>query len=46
MNLHGGAVHSFTNQAADAMGNPALKYDATADARSWQAMLALFGEVF
>jgi dienelactone hydrolase len=46
MNLHGGAVHSFTNQAADAMGNPALKYDATADARSWQAMLGLFGEVF
>jgi dienelactone hydrolase len=46
MNLHGGAVHSFTNKAADGMGNPALRYDATADARSWKAMLDLFDEVF
>src|SRR5262249_46449854 len=46
MNLHGGAVHSFTNPAADALGNPALRYDATVDARSWKAMLDLFDEVF
>ena len=45
MYLYGGAVHSFTNPAADG-SNPAIKYDAAADARSWRAMLDLFGEVF
>ena len=45
MYLYGGAVHSFTNPAADG-SNPAIKYDAVADARSWRAMLDLFGEVF
>ena len=46
MNLYGGQVHSFTNAAVDAMGNPALRYDATTAARSWRAMLDLFTEVF
>jgi dienelactone hydrolase len=46
MNLYGGQVHSFTNPAVDAMGNPALRYDATTAARSWRAMLDLFTEVF
>jgi dienelactone hydrolase len=45
MFLYGGAVHSFTNPAADGT-NPALAYDAVADARSWRAMLDLFDEVF
>ncbi len=45
MHLYGGAVHSFTNPAADG-SMPAIKYDAAADARSWQAMLDLFAEVF
>ena len=45
MYLYGGAVHSFTNPAADG-SNPAIKYDAVADARSWRTMLDLFGEVF
>jgi dienelactone hydrolase len=45
MNLHGGAVHSFTDPAADG-SNPAIKYDKTADERSWKAMLDLFAEVF
>jgi len=45
MVLYGGAVHSFTNPAADG-ANPAIKYEAVADARSWRAMLDLFGEVF
>jgi len=45
MYLYGGAVHSFTNPAADG-SNPAIEYDAAADARSWRAMLDLFGEVF
>ena len=45
MHLYGGAVHSFTNPAADG-SNPALKYDRKADERSWRAMLDLFAEVF
>jgi dienelactone hydrolase len=43
---YGGAVHSFTNPDADKLGNPALAYDASADRRSWAAMLALFEEAF
>ena len=46
MILYGGQVHSFTNPAVDAMGNEALRYDATTAARSWRAMLDLFTEVF
>ncbi len=45
LNLYGGAVHSFTNPAADG-ANPATKYDERADQRSWRAMLDLFAEVF
>ena len=45
MYLYGGALHSFTNPAADG-SNPAIKYDAAADARSWRAMVELFDEVF
>jgi dienelactone hydrolase len=45
MVLYGGAVHSFTNPTADG-SNPAIAYDAVADARSWRAMMDLFGEVF
>ena len=46
MNIYGGCVHSFTNPAADGVAMPAIRYDATAARRSWQAMLELFGEVF
>lgn len=47
MHLYGGVVHSFTNPAAAAMGRPEFaRYDAAADARSWNAMRALFDEVF
>ena len=45
LNIYGGAVHSFTNPDADG-SNPALKYDRSADERSWRAMLDLFSEVF
>jgi dienelactone hydrolase len=45
MHLYGGAVHSFTNPAADG-SMPAIKYDEPADTRSWQAMVNLFAEVF
>jgi dienelactone hydrolase len=43
MNLYGGAVHSFTNPAADG-SNPAIAYEPHADSRSWRAMLDLFAE--
>ena len=47
MNLYGGVVHSFTNPAADRLGRPDfIRYDATADARSWSAMTAFFDEIF
>ncbi len=46
MHLYGGVVHSFTNPAADALSNPALRYDPTADARSWEQMALLLSEVF
>lgn len=45
MNLYGGAVHSFTNPAADG-SRPGIKYEAKADGRSWRAMLDLFHERF
>jgi dienelactone hydrolase len=41
-----GVGHSFTDPFADAVGLPGIKYDATADRRSWAAMRALFDEVF
>ena len=45
IHIYGGAVHSFTNPDADKAGNPAaFAYNAAADRRSWNAMLALFDE--
>ncbi|WP_115461782.1 dienelactone hydrolase family protein [Winogradskyella aurantiaca] len=44
-----GAVHSFTSKAADANGEKfglPLKYNAEADAKSWESMKSLFAEVF
>jgi dienelactone hydrolase len=50
MHLYGGTQHSFTDPESDAraraMGINGLKYDATADARSWRSMLDLFRDVF
>ena len=46
LQVYGGAVHSFTNQAADAWGMPGIAYHAPTDARSWAAMLGLFEERF
>jgi len=43
---YGGVMHSFTNAAADQHGMPALKYDATADQRSWAQLQAFFAEIF
>ena len=41
-----GVVHSFTNEAQDGSFNPALKFNASANRRSWRAMAAHFEEVF
>jgi dienelactone hydrolase len=46
MELYGGVVHSFTNPEADQRGNPALKYDARADARSWAKLRGFLDEIF
>ena len=46
LTTYGGAVHSFTNPEADKLGNPGLAYNASADRRSWAAMLSLFEEAF
>lgn len=44
--IYGGVKHSFTSEAADARGIPALAYDADAARRSWNAMLMFFNEIF
>ena len=44
-----GAMHSFTNPDADRFGAEfklPLKYNADADAASWQAMQAFFSDIF
>ncbi|MFO1008654.1 MAG: dienelactone hydrolase family protein [Planctomycetota bacterium] len=43
---YSGAVHGFTNKSADSYGIPGLKYDATADALSWEHMKAAFALAF
>jgi dienelactone hydrolase len=43
---YGGAKHGFTNPEADKRGMAALGYNAHADRRSWQALLAFLGEIF
>jgi dienelactone hydrolase len=46
MHVYGGVVHSFTNPEAAARGAPdALRYDAGADARSWNELRAFLEEV-
>lgn len=47
MNTYGGDVrHGFTNPDAAAFGIENLKYDATADQRSWSKMQSFFKEIF
>ncbi len=42
---YGGALHSFTNPAADYYGMDATAYDPDADKRSWEAMKTFLQEV-
>lgn len=44
--VYPGAKHSFTNPRADSVGMPQLAYNADAAQKSWDAMLALFREVW
>ena len=45
MHLYGDTVHSFTNEHASKRGMPeAIRYNADADKRSWEAMTDLFKE--
>lgn len=43
---YAGAVHAFTNPAADAHGIPGVAYDAKADRRSWELMKDALSEAF
>jgi len=45
MIFYGGAKHSYTNPDADKVGMDALKYDASADKRSWEHMKIFFDEI-
>ena len=42
--VYGGTGHSFTNPEADGWGMPGFAYSASADQRSWRAMLDLLDE--
>jgi dienelactone hydrolase len=44
--LYGGAMHGFTNPAADRFGRPGVAYHSRSDVRSWAAMLQFFAELF
>lgn len=46
MNLYGGAVHSFTVKTAGDDPSKGMAYNESADHRSWEALTALFGEIF
>lgn len=45
-NLYGGAMHGFTNPAADQFSRPGVGYNKEADERSWTAMRRFFEELF
>jgi dienelactone hydrolase len=44
--VYGGVQHGFTVPSIDPSKFPGCAYDARADARAWEAMRALFDEVF
>lgn len=41
-----GAVHAFTVKGSEAGGNPAVAYNAEADAKSWEEMKRFFAAIF
>jgi dienelactone hydrolase len=44
--VYSGAVHAFTNPAADSHHIPGIAYNAEADRRSWMALNDFFAELF
>jgi dienelactone hydrolase len=46
MVYYGGAVHSFTNPAADKAGIKGIAYDQRAEERSWKHMQLFLAEIF
>jgi len=46
INVYSHAVHAFTNPDADKFGLKNIAYNAEADHRSWEAMIAFFNEIF
>jgi dienelactone hydrolase len=46
INIYGGAMHAFTNPAADSHHLPGIAYNEQADHRSWNALKDFFTEVF
>jgi dienelactone hydrolase len=46
MHVYGNTGHSYTSPEVDAIGIPGFAYNASADRRSWAAMLSLLAEVF
>jgi dienelactone hydrolase len=44
LHIFGGAGHSFTDQAVDALNYPGFRYDAKADARAWAMVFAMLKE--
>lgn len=47
LHVYGGVVHAFTDPDIARIGRPDFaRYDASADARSWQAMLQFLDQIF
>ena len=46
LHLFGGAGHSFTDAAVDALNYPGFRYDAKANARAWAMTFAILQESF
>ena len=46
IHAYGGVRHGFTNPGADALGIPAVRYDAVAAERAWTAFISLLEEMF
>jgi dienelactone hydrolase len=44
--VYGRALHSFTNETVDALGDARMAYDPAADRQSWAALLAFLDESF
>ena len=46
VNVYSGAMHAFTNPAADSHHIPGIVYNEQADKRSWMALCDFFAELF